>query len=62
MSYKVNILEQAEQDILDIYYYVAYNDGESKALHLLDKLEDACLSLDGLTFKVKKKPFQMLNI
>lgn len=26
MTYSVNILEQTEQDIKDIYYFVAYND------------------------------------
>ncbi len=31
MSYQVQILEQAEQDILDIYYYVAYEDDKDKA-------------------------------
>ena len=48
MNYQVNILEQTEQDLLDIYYYVAYHDDEEKALNLLDKLEEACLSLDNM--------------
>lgn len=48
MIYQVNILKEAEQDILDIYHYVAYNDGVEKALPLLDKLEEACLSLDNM--------------
>lgn len=32
MSYQVQILEQAEQDILDIYYYVVHEDGKDKHL------------------------------
>jgi len=48
MIYQVNILEQAEQDLLDIYYYVAYHDNEEKAQSLLDKLEESCLSLDNM--------------
>ena len=39
MTYSVNILEQAEQDINDIYYYVAYNDSKEKALTLIGELE-----------------------
>ena len=38
MIYNINILEQAEQDIKDIYYYIAYNDSKEKALTLIDEL------------------------
>jgi len=48
MSFQVNILEQAEHDLLDIYYYVAKHDNEEKALGLLNKLEESCLSLDNM--------------
>ena len=48
MNYTVNILETAEQDILDIYTYVAHNDGTEKALPLLDKIEETCLSLESM--------------
>ena len=40
MIYNINILEQAEQDIKDIYYYIAYNDSKEKALTLIDELEN----------------------
>ena len=47
MSYQVYILEDAEQDIKDIYQYVAYNDSKTKALTLIDELESSCFSLDN---------------
>jgi len=48
MSYQVYILEDAEQDIKDIYFYVAYNDSKANALKLIDELESACFTLDNL--------------
>ncbi len=36
MSYNINILQQAEQDIKDIYNYIAYNDSKEKALTLIN--------------------------
>jgi plasmid stabilization system protein ParE len=36
MTYNINILEQAEHDIKDIYYYIAYNDSKEKAFTLID--------------------------
>ena len=47
MSYQVYILQDAEQDIKDIYQYVAYNDSKTKALTLIDELESSCFSLDN---------------
>ena len=46
MTYNINILEQAEQDIKDIYYYIAYNDNKEKALTLIDELESTCFKLE----------------
>ncbi len=48
MSYQVYILEDAEQDIKDIYFYVAYNDSKTNALKLIDELEATCFTLDNL--------------
>jgi toxin ParE1/3/4 len=48
MKYKVRITEEAEQDILDIYYYVASTDSEKNATILLDHLEEKCASLAEL--------------
>lgn len=45
--YQVNMFEQAEQDIKDIYYYVAYKDSKANALKLIDDLESACLKLEN---------------
>lgn len=48
MGYQVYILADAEQDIKDIYYYVADNDSRAIALKLIDELEAACFTLDHL--------------
>lgn len=45
MKYKVHIISDAEEDIVDIFTYVSLNDTEEKAKYLLDKLETTCLSL-----------------
>lgn len=39
MKFSVHIIADAEQDILDIYRYVARNDSEGKAARLFDNLE-----------------------
>jgi len=48
MKYQVMITEEAEQDILDTYYYVARSDSVTQAQYLLDKLEHTCASLAEL--------------
>jgi toxin ParE1/3/4 len=48
MKYKIRITEEAEQDILDIYYYVASSDSEESAITLIDHLEEKCISLAEL--------------
>ncbi|UCF64844.1 MAG: type II toxin-antitoxin system RelE/ParE family toxin [bacterium] len=45
MKYRVFILKDAEQDILELYKYVALNDALSKADRLIEKLEEKCKSL-----------------
>ena len=45
MNFKVNIISDAEEDILDIYNYVLINDSEEKAEYLLNKIEETCLGL-----------------
>lgn len=49
MKYQVFILKDAEQDILDLYDYIAVNDSLSKADRLIDKLEEKCKSLPEFT-------------
>lgn len=48
MKYKVYIISDAEEDILDIYYYVSISDSLGKAEHLLHKIKETCLSLTEL--------------
>jgi len=43
--YRVVIVEDAEQDLIDIHDYVAVHDSGQAALDLLDELESLCLSL-----------------
>ena len=45
MSYKVNILIDAEEDILELYQHVTIHDSETNAEYLLSKIEETCLSL-----------------
>ena len=48
MKHKVRITEEAEQDILDIYYYVVSTDSEENAVNLIVHLEKKCISLAEL--------------
>jgi len=45
MKYSINMLIDAEEDIVEIYQYVALHDSEDVAKYLLNKLEEACLNL-----------------
>jgi toxin ParE1/3/4 len=45
MNFKVVIISDAEEDILDIYGYVLVNDCLENAENLLSKIEKACKSL-----------------
>ncbi len=47
MKYRVHIISDAEEDIFEIYEYVARNDSPSRAGKLLDKIEECCYSLSG---------------
>lgn len=48
MKYAVLLISDAEEDILDIYYYISLTDSIEKAEHLIDQIKDACLSLSEL--------------
>lgn len=50
-SYRIRIIEEAEQDLIDIYDHVAIHDSVDKATYVLDQLESACLSLTELPFR-----------
>ena len=45
MKHKVHIIEDAEDDIYEIYNYVALNDSLEKAENLLNKFEEICNKL-----------------
>jgi len=46
MKYVVHLVEDAEKDLFDIYYYVALNDSPEKAEKLLGYLEQTILKLE----------------
>lgn len=49
--YRVRIVEDAEQDLIDIYNYLATHDSVDNATYVLDKLESACLRLAELPLR-----------
>ena len=48
MKFNVHIISDAEEDLLDIYRYVALNDSPEKANRLIDNLEEACMKLETM--------------
>jgi toxin ParE1/3/4 len=48
VTYEVLLADDAENDLLEIYRYVAFNDSLEKADQLLDKLEELVQALDSL--------------
>ena len=54
--YRVRVIEDAEQDLIGIYTYVAANDSGEKAEYVLDRLQTLCLSLDKLATRVHIPP------
>ena len=44
-KYQVKITTSAEQDIEELYYYIAKKDSVTSAEHVLDKLEECMTSL-----------------
>ena len=47
MKYKVFLISDAEEDIFEIYNYVAAHDSPGNANTLFDNLQNACLNLDS---------------
>lgn len=45
MIFKVYIIEDAEQDIIDIYDYITFSDSIEKAEYVLQNIEEKCSSL-----------------
>ena len=46
MKYRVYITQAAQDDLFDIYKYILINDSPQAGGHVVDKLEELCLSLD----------------
>ncbi len=46
--YRVRITEDAEQDLIDIYRYIALNDSAENAEYVLKQLESLCARLTEL--------------
>ncbi len=51
MNYKVNFVESAEKDLLEIYTYVFENDCEINADYLKQNLQTKCLELEIFPFR-----------
>ncbi len=48
MNYNVHLIEGAENDLFEIYKYIAAHDSVHKAESLLNKVEELCSSLKDL--------------
>ena len=48
MRYRVRLTEAAENDLLEIYNYIAEDDGLDRADGLLNQIEERCLSLETI--------------
>lgn len=48
MKFTIHLIEDAEQDLFDIYRYAAQNDSIEKADRLLDNLERTILKLETM--------------
>jgi len=46
--FRVRIVEDAEQDLVDLHAYVATHDSPERAAHVIDRLEALCLGLADL--------------
>lgn len=49
--YRVRIIEDAEQDLIDIHTHIARHDSPANADHILDELETLCLRLAELPLR-----------
>lgn len=50
-KYKVNIVQSAETDLLEIYKYIYFNDSEENADKIYSKLENIIRSLEELSHR-----------
>lgn len=49
--YRVRLAEDAEQDLIDLYRYIAAHDSAGKATYVLDQLESLCSHLAELPLR-----------
>ena len=48
MKFSVMLIQEAEDDLFDIYGYILNNDSPAHAEYVLLKLQEACVSLDEI--------------
>lgn len=48
MKFRIYIISDAEEDLLDIFNYVSISDSIEKAEYLIQKIEESCLNLSEL--------------
>jgi toxin ParE1/3/4 len=48
VNYNVYIISDAEEDIIDLYSYIAISDSFAKAEYLLNKIQETCSILSDL--------------
>jgi toxin ParE1/3/4 len=56
MKFSVHVIADAEQDLRDIYHYVAHNDGLTRADKLLRNLETTILRLETMPLRGRVPP------
>ncbi len=56
MNYRVKILQEAEEDIFDIYRYIFCSDSQDHEDYVLEKLEEAIKSLQQLPERGRTPP------
>ena len=54
--YRVRIIEDAEEDLIDIHYYVATHDSIERATYVLEQLESLCLRLTKMPLRGHTPP------
>lgn len=56
MPFKINLLQEAENDLLEIYKYVAVQDSFGNAENLFENLYKKCISLQDLPNRGHQPP------
>jgi len=56
MTYKVYMIADAEEDILELYHFVSVHDSPAKAEQLLNKIETSCSGLSRLPHRGHTPP------